>query len=93
MKHIVIALLISLIWLAGCATPTNTWDTARRIQVGMTTAEMVSLLGQPDKVEQLEGVESWSWNLQGGGPDGGITVIVQDGKALRVPTIPDFNEK
>jgi hypothetical protein len=59
----------------------------------MTTPQIVAILGKPTKVEPLKGVESWHWEIaEGGGPSGGYTIIVQDGKALAVPPVPDFEQ-
>ena len=57
-KVIVPLLLVSSLMFSGCATPSDTENQARKanlkdLKIGMTTEQVVGLLGQPTRTNQV----------------------------------------
>jgi len=50
------ALVVALILLAGCATTFRPWKLSE-VEEGMTRAQVVQILGEPDSVETKDGSE------------------------------------
>lgn len=84
-KLFTIAMLVPLIWLSGCSTPARRMN---EIQVGMTRADVLSVLGQPiskgvDGDSEIlyyklaENISDYSHSFWGGQP---YYVKITDGK-------------
>lgn len=88
-KSLIIALVAVLI--AGCAGTKFNWDHARQLQVGMTEAEVVQLLGKPYGVTTRGDQQIWVWSYANGmtGSTQSLAVPMKDGKVISVPKIPD----
>lgn len=87
---IIFILLISL--LGGCAAGTYfTWEDARKIEPGMTTAEVTKLVGPPYSVTATPNGELfyvWVYVQPFGGTKT-LRVDFKDNKAIMAPPIPD----
>jgi len=76
---------------AGCVTMGTPfkWDAARRIQPGMTKAQVTAIMGQP-YVRTAEGdAEGWAWVWGSStGAAGSFKILLKDGVVTAVPKIP-----
>lgn len=60
----------ALIWLVGaailssCATSPD--DAAKKIEDGMTKADIIELMGNPDHADRVYGSDRWIYDAQGG---------------------------
>jgi outer membrane protein assembly factor BamE (lipoprotein component of BamABCDE complex) len=86
------ALAISAMLVTACAGSGNIdWNNARKLKVGMTEAEITTQLGKPYSVtSKSDGTQVWVWvnvNMMAGTKS--LSVIMQGGKAIQVPPIPD----
>jgi hypothetical protein len=90
MRNSFVAVLMA-VSMAGCAGSRFSFDDARRVQVGMTTAEMQDIMGKPYRVTSTDGKEIWVWSYANGMTGGArsVSFTVKDGKVVGVPKIPD----
>jgi hypothetical protein len=87
MKKLTITLFCLL--LMACAGTAFKWDDARRLQVGMTTSEVESLIGKPNQISVSGDVVRYVWvwvNLYTGTRT--LRVDFKDDKVIAVPPIP-----
>ena len=93
MKSKILASILGLALLAlssGCVGTPFRWDTARKIQVGMTKAQVQEIMGKPYVVSTHGESEIWLWSYGTGlGSGGAYKIILNDGKVIEVPKIPD----
>lgn len=89
MRALIAASLIAL--LAGCAGTNFSYDNARKVQVGMTEAEVTRLMGPPYSVAARGDEEMWVWSRANGftGTSKAISFKMKDGVVVEVPPIPD----
>jgi hypothetical protein len=89
MKKLVLMSLAALV-LSACAvgTPIN-WNKARQVQVGMTEAQVVALMGRPYMVASRPEGQRWVWSLgtSFGGAES-MSITMKEGKVVEVPPIP-----
>jgi len=66
-------------------------DDARKVKVGMTKAEVTTIMGNPNVVKSQAGEEVWVWSYVNGFMGRGrvMSIGIKDGKVTTVPTIPD----
>lgn len=77
--------------LTGCAAGTPfTYDSARQVKIGMTEAEVVSLMGNPYSVTSRNDEQMWVWSHANAmtGASRVVSFKMKDGKVVEVPTIP-----
>jgi outer membrane protein assembly factor BamE (lipoprotein component of BamABCDE complex) len=88
MKSIVASL--SLLILTACAGSPFSWQSARQIQPGMTTAEVSQLVGTPNTVKAQGDVLTYVWVYVNTmfGTTRTLRVDFKDGKAISAPPIP-----
>jgi len=90
MKTKILPLLFTALLFAGCVGTPFKWSDARRIEVGMTTQQVESILGKPLTMASKEDREVWAWNYGTGLGNGGyFAVEIKDGKVVEVPKIPE----
>lgn len=77
--------------LAGCAGTNFSFDQARRVKVGMTSAQLTELMGRPYSVISKNGAEVWVWSRANGftGSSRAVSFTVRNGIVEAVPDIPD----
>lgn len=83
-------IILTIFFLAGCAGTPFKWSDARKIQPGMTTEEVVKLVGQPNNVTSRDGVLIYVWvfvNSFSGSRT--LRVDFKDNKAITAPPIPE----
>lgn len=85
------ALLISLVLLAGCAGTNFSYDQARKVQVGMSEREVVSIMGKPYSVISRPDGQVWVWSYANGmsGRSRAVSFILKDGVVVKIPSIPE----
>lgn len=86
-----IILAIAIAFTAGCVAGTPfRWEAARKIQVGMTKAEVVGIMGNPYLVTSAaDGSEGWQWTWGNSfGGSGSFRIALKDDKVVEVPKIP-----
>ena len=92
MKTLVATLAMAL--LTACAgSGAIKWDQARSIKVGMTEAQVTSLMGRPYQAQVVgnDGTYRWVWvnvNMMTGGSPEKMTAEFKDGVVVSVPMIP-----
>lgn len=88
-KIFVSAVLVAA--LTGCAGTNFDFSKARQVQVGMTEAQVTSLMGPPYSVVSKEGTQIWIWSQANGftGSSKSISFIMRNGKVESVPAIPE----
>ena len=86
-----IASALALAFFAGCVGTPFRWDTARKIQLGMTKAQVVGIMGAP-YVKAVAGqnqVETWTWSYGTGiGTGGAYKIAFKDDVVSEIPKIP-----
>lgn len=77
--------------LAGCAGSNFSYDNARKVEIGMTEAQLVGLMGQPYSVASRGNEQMWIWSHANGfsGSSKAVSFKVIDGKVAEVPKIPE----
>lgn len=76
--------------LAGCAGTNFSYDQARRVQLGMTEAEVMQVMGRPYSVVSRPDGQMWIWSRANAfGSAKVVSFRLKDGKVVEVPDIPD----
>ncbi|MBL9187907.1 MAG: outer membrane protein assembly factor BamE [Opitutaceae bacterium] len=89
MKTKALLFLLLLGVLAGCVGTPFRWDTARKIQVGMTKAQVTEIMGKPYVRAVAGEIETWTWSYGTGlGTGGAYKIALKDGIVTEVPKIP-----
>lgn len=90
MKKTIAAMAIGLM-LVGCAGSKFNFADARRVNAGMTTAEVQAIMGKPYMVSSRNGKEIWIWSHANGltGAHQSISFVFTGGVLESVPKIPD----
>lgn len=85
------AVLITLILLAGCAGTNFSYDQARKVQVGMSERDVVSIMGKPYSVVSRPDGQVWVWSYANGlsGRTRAVSFILKDGAVVKTPSIPE----
>jgi outer membrane protein assembly factor BamE (lipoprotein component of BamABCDE complex) len=93
-----IILTVSHIGCAAAGTPFK-FATARKIQVGMTKAEVIEIMGRPYRRATCKynggDAEQWTWVYTFVAPlalshnTKTFSILLQDGKVVEVPYLPD----
>jgi len=89
-KHILPAMLLVTILIAGCAGSQIKWSEARKIKSGMTTEEVTRILGEPNGIFSRDGkliYNLYSVSLLSGSR--GIRIEFKDNKVTDAPAVPD----
>jgi hypothetical protein len=85
--------LFALISFAGAADAKKiNWEGMRQVKVGMTTAEVVKLVGKPISISAVNGKLYYGWASAGIFGIGGVSVVTiefTDGKVTVAPTVPE----
>ena len=83
-------LIISALLMTACAGTPFKWSESRQIKQGMTTAEVIQLIGKPTRVtaagDQL--IYVWVSTNTFSGQMKTLRVDFKDGKAIDAPPIP-----
>lgn len=93
MKRLCVAVLAALL-IAGCAGTKFSYDQARKVQVGMSENEVVSIMGKPYSVISRPDGQVWVWSYANGisGKSRAISFLLKDGQVVKTPSIPQsFN--
>jgi hypothetical protein len=89
MKTKLLVPLIALLLFAGCVGTPFRWETARKIQVGMTKAEVTTLMGNPAIMTTAGESEIWTWSYGTGlGTGAAFKIVIKGDKVTEVPKIP-----
>ena len=89
----VAACLLAML-LVACAGTNFSFDRARRVQVGMSEADVKKLLGRPYMVTSTPDSQLWTWSYANGitGAHKTLVIPMKDGKVASVPNLPnDFH--
>lgn len=73
MKNLLLALLIGLFALAGCTTGQKNMTNAGRLRVGMTKAQVLAIMGEPEKNETFHRPDIWYYYQETNWLDGFVT--------------------
>lgn len=93
MKRLCVAFLAALL-IAGCAGTKFSYDQARKVQVGMSESEVVSIMGKPYSVISRPDGQVWVWSYANGmsGRSRAVSFLLKDGQVVKAPSIPQsFN--
>lgn len=90
MKRLILTLLATTL-LCACAGSPFKWSQARQIKQGMTTSEVVSLIGKPTNITSRDGKVIYVWVHVNtfSGQSRSLRVDFANGKAISAPPIPD----
>lgn len=78
-----------LLVAAGCAGTPFKFENARKVQIGMTEAEVVSLMGRPYMVSSRSGEQLWVWSHANAFAQAkSVSIVMKEGKVIAVPDIP-----
>jgi|GEM_PF-2036116 len=78
---------VAVFFLAGCGTPFE-MSNLRRVQTGMTAAEVENAMGKPyKKTQNRDGSETWLW-YHDALLDKHASIVFRDGRAIDVPADP-----
>lgn len=87
-KTIIIA--ITFLLLTACAGTPFKWSDARKIQPGMTTAEVTQIMGTPNNVTSRNGTLIYVWvSVNSFSGSKTLRVDFKDDKVITAPPIPD----
>ncbi len=75
---------------AGCAGSSFKFDEARKVEVGMTEAQLTNLMGSPYSVVSKGDHQVWIWSHANAfsGNSQVVSFVMKDGKVSSLPTIP-----
>lgn len=90
MKRLIVSTVFVLL-ITGCAGTRFDFDSARRVTVGMTEAQVTSIMGRPYSVTTKGDSQMWTWVQVNGftGAHQSVLFVMRDGKVESVPKIPD----
>lgn len=82
--------LFAFLVLSACAGTPFKWGDARRIEAGMTTAQVTQLIGPPNNVSARGDTVRyvWVWVNTLAGTTKTLTVDFSGGRAIKAPPIP-----
>ena len=83
--------LAVIVAVSACAGTAFKWSDARKIEKGMTTDQVVKLVGTPNTVSATGSTLIYVWVFVNGmsGTSRTLRVDFQDGKVISAPPIPD----
>lgn len=86
-----ISILVFAAALSACAGTKFSYEQARRVQVGMSEQEVVSIMGKPYSVVSRPEGQVWVWSYANGmsGRSRAVSFIMKDGKVAQAPSIPE----
>ena len=91
-NHLVsfLGLAIASLLFSGCVGTPFRWETARKVHVGMTKAEVLEVMGKPYVMSTAGETDIWQWTYGTGlGTGGNYRIVIKDGKVSEVPRIPE----
>lgn len=76
--------------IIGCAGTNFKYDSARKVQIGMTEDKLTELMGKPYSVVSKGDTQIWIWSYANAltGNSQSVSFIMKDGKVYNLPTIP-----
>lgn len=76
--------------LMGCAGTNFSYDKARQVEVGMTEAELIELMGKPYSVIARNGSQMWVWSHANAfsGNSRAVSFELRNGRVASIPEIP-----
>lgn len=88
MNKIIMAAVCLL--LVGCAGSSFKFDEARKVELGMTEAQLTNLMGSPYSVVSKGDRQIWIWSHANAlsGTSQSVSFVMKDGKVVSLPTIP-----
>jgi spermidine/putrescine-binding protein len=89
-KYFILSILLAATLLSACAGTQFKWSDARKINVGMTSEEVVQIMGQPNGIYSQEGKLIYSWysaNLING--NRALKIEFKDNKVTEAPAVPN----
>jgi len=85
----ILCLIAASTLLCGCAGTYFTFDQARRVEVGMTEAELQNTMGSPNLVTARGNNCIWVYSFADGfGRARSVSYVLSGGKVIEVPCIP-----
>lgn len=85
-----LSIFVAAVLLCGCAGTYFTFDKAKQVQVGMTEAQVETILGSPYMITSGKDGCRWIYSYADGfGTARSISFVLVDGKVSEVPAIPD----
>jgi outer membrane protein assembly factor BamE (lipoprotein component of BamABCDE complex) len=93
MKKAILLACSVVVVLAACAGTAFNWSQARSVTVDMTEKQLTDAMGKPYLVTTRGDQEIWVYSYASGlGVAKSVSYILQDGKVIGIPKIPDsFN--
>jgi hypothetical protein len=89
-KHFILSILLSATLLSACTGTQFKWSDARKINVGMSSEEVIQIMGQPNGIHSQEGKLIYSWysaSLLNG--NRGMRIEFKDNKVTEAPAVPN----
>jgi hypothetical protein len=89
-KHFILSVLLAASLLSACAGSQFKWSDARKINTGMTSEEVILIMGQPNGIYSQEGKLIYSWysaSLING--NRGIKIEFKANKVTEAPAVPN----
>lgn len=81
--------LLLLALILGCAGNHFAWDDARRVQLGMSEAEVQAIMGKPNVVTSSDQGVKWTYAYGTAlGTGAHVSFAFQSNRVVRVPQIP-----
>lgn len=90
MKLFVVPLAAALALSSACAGTQFSYAQARRVEVGMTEAQLAARMGRPYSVVSRPEGQLWIWSHANGfsGSSKAVSFLLKDGVVVQVPEIP-----
>lgn len=88
--RILISAVLAIAVLSGCAGTNFSYDEARRVEVGMTEAEVMRIMGRPYTVVSRPDGQMWVWSHANAfGAAKSVSFRLKDGRVVEIPDIPE----
>jgi hypothetical protein len=89
-KHFIPSILLAASLLSACAGTQFKWNDVRKINAGMTSEEVIQIMGQPNGIYSQEGKLIYSWysaSLINGNRV--VRIEIKDNKVTEAPAVPN----
>lgn len=85
MKHLVLSLLVAVLF--GCSTNPTHVDKVLALEEGMTTNQVLTVMGPPNKVQEFpaQDLTQWTWSSRSTMTKRNGSILISDGVVFQVP--------
>lgn len=83
-------ILVAVLLMIGCTGSNFKYDSARKVEVGMTEDQITQLMGKPYSVVSKGETQIWIWSYVNAftANSQSVSFIMKDGKVYNIPNIP-----